>query len=510
VLNGDERDLLSALENKLNKHGLNNRLMQAYYEGHRRLTKLGFSVPPKMADFQTILGWPSIVVDVIEERLKWRGWLLFQENEGTPASRIGKSSISEAQQFFDQTFRDNGLEAEGPMSHLDSLMFGTGFAMVGTRADDDDEETPLITAESSLLTTGIYDPQKRRLSSGVVFRSNEEGEVVRATLLTPDESVYLTRQSIGGMWRIQNRDQHRIGRVLLVPFVNRPTGSRREGRSEITRPIRGYTDIGVRTLLGMEVNREFFMAPQRYVLGATEDDFRDEHGNKVPQWQSVMGRIWGVGRDENGDLPTVGQFDPAPSRPFLEQIQGIAQLVAADAGLPQTYFGFMTDNPASADAIRALESRLIKRSERRISSFGRSWAEVGKLAWMVANKGRKAPTLDTDWGNPATPTQQADADSAMKLVSVDILPARSSITRNRVGLNKTEQQILDREMREEEARKRLEARRSGTLGIPGVPQSNNEGSSNGNAGTGEPPAGSNDRGVPTPLDVARRRGGVTQ
>ncbi|WKV22181.1 portal protein [Mycobacteroides phage 8UZL] len=499
-LSDDDRALLAALERKVESYRQINRLLRAYYEGNIWLNKLGFSVPPKMKDFQNVIGWPAIVVDVIEERLKWRGWIDF--DDPAPSS----NQVSSVQKFLDLCYVENNLDAEAPLVHLDALMFGCGFVSVGTRDPEleDEESTPLITAESTELTTGIYDTQRRRMTSGVSFRTDDEGNIVRATLYKLGETIFLRRTGVHGWWQVVDRDQHDLKRLPLIPFINRPTGSRRQGRSEITRPIRGYTDIGIRTLLGMETNREFFSAPQRYALGVTEEDFVDAAGNKIPGWAAVLGRVWGVGRDDNGDLPQLGQFDPAPSRPYLEQIQGLAQLIAADGAVPQTYLGFMSDNPASADSIRALESRLIKRSERRISSFGWSWAEVGRVTWMIQENRNTAPHLDTDWGNPATPTQQADADAAMKLVSVDILAKDSVITRNRLGFTKTEQKILEREDRQRAAKERLEARRNANQGIQQPA---------GGAGGGTPPnapsasagagAGPN-RGVPAGSNGARR------
>lgn len=471
----EDSALLAQLENKVGTYKQINHLLKAYYEGNLWLNKIGFSVPPKMKEFQTVVGWPAIIVDVIEERLKWKGWfdLSILENEpeeqeidldpeADPLEDVpAPAPIDRAtQKFFDDVYLDNALDSEAPMVHLDSLIYGCGFASVGTRDPDDlDKETPLVTTESTELTTGIYDPQRRRLTAGVIFRADDDGNIVRAALLKPDQTIYLRRLGVGGRWVVDHKDEHDLGRVLLVPFINRPMGSRRTGRSEITRPIRGYTDIGVRTILGMETNREFFSAPQRYVLGATEDDFRDEAGNKIPGWQSVIGRLWGIGRNEDGELPEVGQWDPAPSRPYLEQIQGLSQLVAADGAVPQTYLGFMSDNPASADSIRALESRLIKRSERRITSFGASWGEVGRLCWMIKNGSNDMPRLDTDWGNPATPTMQADADWAIKLIGVKVLSPNSTIARNRLGFSKSEQAIIERENRMEEAKARVQAQR---------------------------------------------------
>ena len=453
-LSMEDRAQLAALENKISRHAPMNRLLRMYYEGNHYLTKIGFSIPPSMREFKTVVGWPAIVVDVIEERMRWKGWYDLDSAGNT-------GTTSEIQSFFDQVYVDNDLESESPMVQLDMLMFGVGFVSVGTRDPKDlDKETPLICTEATETTTGLYNIQRRRFDAGAAFRKDDEGNVMWGTYMTPEKTVYIKRHNIGGAWYVDDRDDHNLGRVPLVPFINRPMGSRREGRSEITKPIRGYTDIGVRTILGMETNREFFSAPQRYSLGATQEDFVDENGKPVPAWVSILGRIWGIGRDEDGELPQVGQFDPAPARPYLEQLQGLAQLVAADGAVPQTYLGFMSDNPASGDSIRALESRLIKRSERRITSSSRSWKETGYLSWLIKNKGQKVKlNLDTDWGNPATPTQQADADATMKLVSAGILPPTSVITRNRIGLSKAEQLILDREQRAFEAKQRVDEQR---------------------------------------------------
>lgn len=510
----EDSALLQRLENKVDSYKQINRLLKAYYEGNIWLNKIGFSVPPKMKEFQTVVGWPAIIVDVIEERLKWKGWFdlsilddpaaMQQDQEinldpnADPLQDVPQPVTTDAaiQKFFDDVYLDNSLEAEAPMVHLDALIFGCGFATVGTRDPDDLEQTPLVTTESTELTTGIYDPQKRRLTSGVVFRTDDEGNIMRAALMKLDETIYLRRIGTNGRWIVEHKDQHGLGRLPLVPFINRPMGSRRSGRSEITRPIRGYTDIGVRTILGMETNREFFSAPQRYVLGATEDDFRDEAGNKIPGWQSIVGRLWGIGRNEDGELPQVGQWDPSPSRPYLEQIQGLSQLVAADGAVPQTYLGFMSDNPASADAIRALESRLIKRSERRITSFGWSWNEVGRLAWMMKNNATDFPRLDTDWGNPATPTMQADADWAIKLIAAKVLSPNSTIARNRLNFTKSEQAIIEQENRREEAKARVQAKRDQAAALQQAEATAQIGAKYGpQAGSGKPGGGA---GSPNP------------
>ena len=130
----------------------------------------------------------------------------------------------------------------------------------------------------------------------------------------------------------------------------------------------------------MDVNRECFSAPQRYAIGMSADDFVGPDGRPLNPWQILTGRVWSTG--EVGDderEPKLGEFDPQPPGPFLDQIEGLAQLAAAEAGLPSHYFGLRGDQATSADAIRAMEARLVKRAERRQKSFGRSWSQVSRL-----------------------------------------------------------------------------------------------------------------------------------
>jgi hypothetical protein len=232
---------------------------------------------------------------------------------------------------------------------------------------------------------------------------------------------------------------------------NRVRASRVEGRSEITKAVRYYSDAAMRTMLGLEVNREFYNAPQRIGLNVDDSMFQDESGNAISPWNSIMGRVWNIPANDDGmPAPDVKQFSPASPAPYLDQIQGYAQRVASEAGIPATYFGIHTANPASADAIRAAESRLVKRAERRQASFGRSWLEVGRLALLVRDG--EVPegydtSVSTKWRDPATPTRAASADEATKLIASGVLPPDSSVTYDRVGLSPAEQRQVEADKR---------------------------------------------------------------
>ena len=416
-----ELDLVDLLLQRLSAYEVTNALKERYYEGEQVVQMLNISIPPALQSLETVVGWPGTTVDVLEERLDWYGW------------------TSDTADFdLDAVYVDNQLDVDASLVHTDALIYGTAFAVVGSGVDD--EPSPLVTMHSPRSMTGFYSGRTRRLTaalSGVT----ENGRWIEVTLYLPDETVFISRSPHGGKWVVDERDRHNLGRVPVVQFVNRPRASRLGGRSEISRAVRYYTDAAVRTMLGMEVNREFYSAPQRYALGVEQSDFVSPDGTVQTGWETIMGRVWAIGRDENGELPEVGQFNPSSPAPYLEQVKGLAQLLAAEAAIPPSYLGFQTDNPASADAIQRSEARLVKRAERRQRAFGQSWLEVARLALLVRDGSvpEGFSSLSLNWRDASTPTRSAAADEATKLVGSGILPPDSQVTYDRIGLTPAEQ-----------------------------------------------------------------------
>ena len=438
----DEARSIETMVNRLRLVNVANAEAEARYEGSWQAKQFGISIPPNMRGLHTPSGWDGTVVDVLEERLDWLGWTTDEDDFG-----------------LSEIYAANGLDVDGGMAHLDSLIFGLSFVTVGSGFDG--EPDPLITPHSPTTMTADWDRRTRRLVEAVATVS-EDGDVVEATRYTLNSTAVFARQS--GRWHAVDRDQHNLGRLPVVAVPNRVRGSRDLGRSEITKPIRYYSDAAARTLLGLEVNREFYNAPQRIGLNIDDSMFEDESGNPVSPWTSIMGRVWNVPPNEDGMAqPDVKQFSPASPAPYLDQVQGYAKRVAAEAGIPTTYFGIDTANPSSADAIRAQEARLVKRAERRQASFGRSWLEVGRVALLVRDgvvPDDYDSSVTTKWRDAATPTRAASADEATKLIASGILPPDSTVAYDRVGLSPAEQRQVASDKRRTAGRGVLDALRS--------------------------------------------------
>jgi hypothetical protein len=431
----DELLLTEQLVKKLQHHAYKNMVLEQYYEGKNRLKDLRISIPPQLTTVESVVGWAGTAIDVLDERLDFEGYI--------GADTLGVNEI----------YRANELDLEAPLGHKDSLIYGTGFVTVGKGMDG--EADPLITIESPKRMTALYDMRTRRTAAALLL-DQHEGNPVAATLYLPDVTIYLEHSKNG--WVDVERDEHRLGRVLVAPLVNNPRSGDPYGRSEITPALRSYTDAAMRTLLGAEVAREFYSAPQRYILGANEDVFLDADGKPINPWSVYQGRVLGIPYNEaEGVMPQVGQFQANDTRPYFEQIRNYAQLAAAETALPTNYFGLQTDNPASADAIRQMESRLVKRAERRQGQFGRTWSEVAKLALMVRD-GISFDQLPAEvanirpvWRDAATPTRAAAADEAVKLISAGVLLPDSQVTYKRLNMSDTDIQILTEEKRRAQA-----------------------------------------------------------
>lgn len=439
-LSDNERDILTRLRGKLRQKENRNRLRSHYYEGRKRLDTLGISIPPSMATIETVIGWPAKAVDVLEQRLNFQGFVLPVE--------------SELVEMLADIDAQNNMTLERSQAHISGLTHGTafGFATIGDPSVGDPEI--VISVRSARQATAIYDRRRRRLSAALEVvqgdRKSERAEI----LYLPDQIITLERDENGR--ETISRTDNPTGRVLCSPLVYRPFLEREFGMSRITRPVMSITDTAVRTMLRTEVSAEFYSSPQRWVMGADESAFQDKDGNVRTGWETILGRIWAIPQPEPDDdgldrpeLPKVGQFPAASMQPHIEMLRQVATGFAGETAIPVNYLGIIHDNPSSADAINAAEAELNKIAERAHDSFGSGWVQLGQLALMLREGTNvlrpELRQLRDRWGDPATRTRQAAAQSVMSLVSTGVYLPRSEITFEQLGLD---QSTIDRLMLE--------------------------------------------------------------
>lgn len=416
-----EAELVARLVSEVTSQRFTLELHDAYYRGQAKIADLGISIPPQMRALHVALGWPRVTVDALDERLDIEGF----RYPGSP----------DVDTDLQEIWLANGMESESQIANLDALVFGRGFVSVGAG-----EDFPLIAVESPLDFAVDWDARTRTVVNAL--RLFDRGR--QATLYTQTETLSL---ELGTGWRVVERDRHNLGVCPVVRIANRPRSYSRDGGSEITTEIMSITDSACRTLLGLEVAREFYSAPQRYILGASESAFQDAAGQPKSAWETYIGRVLALERDEEGNLPTVGQFAAYDPASFTTVIDMYAKIISSITGLPPHVLGYTTDNPASADAIRSSEMRHTRKADRKTKMFGAPpWRDVARLTLAVRDGKALDPAtarIVTVWASTATPTPAATTDSLSKQIAAGMIPATSTVTLEEAGYSATQIQRLE-------------------------------------------------------------------
>lgn len=426
-LTDDENTLCRMLGQRLVQERSLLQTLDSYYNGEQRIEDLGISVPPVMRHLRTVTGWPRLVVDALDERLDVQGF------------RYPNSTTADTDIW--SIWQANNLDEESQLAHVDALIFGRSFVMVGSNPESG--SPPLITVESPLNMAARWDARTRAVTAALQVYAMDGEDA--ATLFTLNETVTLAKKETGS-WQLVNRDTHNLGQCPVVMVANRQRSNDRYGRSEITPEVRSITDAGCRTLLGLEGAREFYAIPQRWALNVTEEAFKDPEGNQKTGWEAAMSKVWAIPPNTVGDANVqVGQFTPMSPAVYTDIIDLYARVMSSITGMPPAFLGMTTDNPASADAIRSAEARLNKRAQRRQGQFSGGWEAAIRLALAFANGGTvpdDAKQIETIWADPQTPTPVATSSAILQQVQAGVMPATSDVALEQLGYTPLERERI--------------------------------------------------------------------
>lgn len=130
----------------------------------------------------------------------------------------------------------------------------------------------------------------------------------------------------------------------------------------------------IRTMKRSEISAEFFSFPQKYVTGLSND------AEKMDKWKATMSSLMTFTKDEDGDSPNLGQFAQQSMAPHTDQLRMFAALFAGETGLTLDDLGFATENPSSAEAIKASHENLRLAARKAQRTFGSGLLNTGYLA----------------------------------------------------------------------------------------------------------------------------------
>ena len=372
----------------------------AYYNAEERDLAIGIATPPQLRDLISLVGLPRIYIDAIAQRLIIEGF------------RIGDNSETDEELW--SWFKANSLDTGLTSAIIDSLVYGRAYITISAPGEQDVDnpmlvpDVPIIRVESPMALYAHKDPRTREVDWAVRLIKNEDGDNVSATMYYPDRTIIYEADE-GELIEVETI-AHGLGVVPVVDMTYSSSLLDMYGSSAITPEIRSITDAMSRMMMNMQVTSELMATPQRVLFGTSVDELTS--GGATSGLELYTASILSIEDPSAHGM----QFQAAELRNFTEAIMHMMKMAAAYTGLPPQYLSFTQDNPASAEAIRSAETRLIRTCESISQGLGDAWERVMRISLLVM--GQKL-TLDhfrmeTVWRDPATPTYQAKADATTK------------------------------------------------------------------------------------------------
>lgn len=400
---------LNKLINVYNAHASKNAEKERYYEGKISLSEvnLGIALPDGMDGLEIGCAWGAKAVDVLAARSMFDG---FVGTDGVENEELRRIAV------------DNRLFGAYQKSCRDELKYGCDFITLS----GDDEIGCKIRFHSPQTASALWDGEKGRIDCGFAVIDSvpdDQDEIVwqpsLINLYTDDAIYVLTR--LDGEWSAE-RLPHKMGRPLMVALTWNATSLKPFGRSRIKEPVRRLIQGYVRTIANATIGLEFSTAPQKYLLGVTDEQFDAVVNSKFRQY---IGNILAATTNpETGEKPTFGQLLQGTIAPHVEMLRLLATQFSAATGLTVTDTGVVTEgNPTSADAVIAQSQTLIAMAEQLNTGNGDALREVALMALAI----KRGVTVDdlsdeekdvvTHFKNPAMPSVAATADAAIKVAA---------------------------------------------------------------------------------------------
>ena len=342
------------LKNKLNTKRTRVLLRYKWYEQKAQVADLGISTPEGLEWLSIIAGWCTKAVDNLADRLQFDGF---------------EDDTFDFKTMFDQ----NNPDILPDDAILSALITSCSFVLV-TRGENDAEGNPKIRFQviDGSNATGTVDDYTKLLTEGyAVLDRDEHGNVTREAYLLPGRTEIYEGGNLVGVETFNSRY------CALVPIIYRPDAKRPFGHSRISRACMDYSKGAMRTLKRMEISAEFYSFPQKYITGLSSD------AEKMDKWQATMSAMMSFTKDEEGDSPSVGQFQAASMAPHIEQIKGYASMFAGETGLSLDDLGFVTSNPSSAESIKASHEGLRLTASKAQKCFGVGLKNVGYIGACI-------------------------------------------------------------------------------------------------------------------------------
>lgn len=411
-LDQDAVEMLSDLEDVYRYHYAKNAEKDRYYNGNITLfdVNLGIALPEGFSGLEIGCEWGSKSVDVLASRSMFDGY-------------VGDSG--QQSDTMTDICEYNDLKFEYTKMCRDELKYGCSFATLSADGDGKCK----IRFHSPMSAAALWDGEKGRIKCGfaiidTVADESQDGiwNPSLVNFYTDTDVWVLSRPDANSGWEAE-RYQHKMGRPLMEVFTWNATSQKPFGRSRIKKPIRELIKGYVRTIANATIGLEFSTAPQKYLLGLTDEQYDVVVNQKFKQY--IGNLLASTTNPETGEKPTFGQLPQGTIAPHVEMIRILATQFSAATGLTVTDVGVVNDaNPTSSEAILAQSQTLVLMAEQLNAGNGNSLRNIALMAQAIVRNVSMDELSDDErnviahFKNPAMPSVSVTADAAIKISSV--------------------------------------------------------------------------------------------
>lgn len=429
---------LTVLEKELRKRATGAQRATDYYAGKQNLRfasdQFRFYFAQRYVDFAD--NWTQVVADSPTERLEVQGIRLAGSLDSEePGKDDGDDDLWRA-------WSENGMEADSGLGFLHAITTSRGFGLVW--GNDEDLSTPEMTFEDSRECIVGYVPGSRR-KRAAALKVWSDDKLDYATLYLPDEvwkfkrtrqesvasqlngtsnstsrialsdSEWLPRQPAeDDVWPIPNP----FGMVPMVELPNRPLLGE-QPISDIAGVIAmqdavnllwaqlftasDYAALGQRIMIGAEVPKMPILNAAGEVVGERPVDMQVLREKRI---------LWVPDKDAK-----VAEWNSADLKAYTDIIEVAVGHIAAQTRTPQHYLVGKMAN-LSADALKAAETGLVKKTQEKQLYFGEAVREMFRLTAIAQGDMAKAKQVASGkvlWKDAEMRSEAQLSDSLVKL-----------------------------------------------------------------------------------------------
>ena len=325
-----------------------------YYEQKHTARDFGISTPEGLEWFGAINGWCTKAVDALADRIQFD----YFSNDSFMMKEM--YDLNNPDIIFDNAI-------------LSAMITSCCFIYISRGQNG----MPRFQVIDGTNATGVVDEITELLTEGYAVLERDDNDAVTRYAYFIPGYTYIYEAGKNDPIAVEETSAEYCA---LVPVIYRPDAKRPFGHSRISRFCMDISRSAMRTVKRSEISAEFYSFPQKWATGLAQD------AEQMNTWQATMSAMLSFTKDEDGDRPTIGQFQQASMAPHMEQLKGLASLFAGETGLTLDDLGFVTSNPSSAESIKAAHENLRLTATKAQRCFGVGFINTGFIGACIRDK----------------------------------------------------------------------------------------------------------------------------